>query len=248
MLLAIDIGNTSSVFAVFDGDDLQHHCRVPTCCDGRTLDGYADALRGEGLVLEAVTDVIVSSVVPAANREIADVCRDVIGREAVFVTHEYMPFVIDLEKPEQVGVDRLVNVAAIENEILPAVVIDFGTATTFDVVNEKGAFVGGAIAPGVYSMAGALSSKGEQLPEVDVARPEHAIGAVTVEAMQSGIFWGYCGLVEKILGQITSELGGKPKVIATGGLASLFVDHIEAIETIDEMLTLRGLLEIYKGL
>jgi type III pantothenate kinase len=251
MLLAIDIGNTNSVFAVYDGDALFASWRCQTLA-ARTQDEYAAFLQQvlvlKSLSFEQISAVIVASVVPAADRQIVQLCRDYIGQEPVFVTALNADVKIDLPQPEQVGADRIVNAVAVQGTYdLPAVVIDFGTATTFDVIDGQGTYLGGTIAPGIHLSMEALSRATAKLPKVSVQKAERAIAKSTDEAIQSGLFWGYCGLIEKILGQITKELGAVPSVIATGGLAPLFADHIKEIDTVDEMLTLRGLLMIYKG-
>jgi type III pantothenate kinase len=252
MLLAIDIGNTNTVFAVYDGDDLRASWRCQTQ-SGRTQDEYAAFLQQvfalQDLLFDMVSAVVVCSVVPAADRQIKRLCADYIGHEPVFVTHENVPVEIDLPQRHQVGADRIVNAVAVcEDYELPAIVIDFGTATTFDVIDANGVYIGGAIAPGIHLSIEALSRATAKLPKVGVQKMHRAIAKSTDEAIQAGIYWGYTGLIEKTLEQITLELGEQPSVIATGGLASLFADHIEAIDCVDDTLTLRGLLAIYKGL
>lgn len=252
MLLAIDIGNTNSVFALYDGDDQRAVWRCQTVA-GRTTDEYAAFLKQlfdvQGFEFNQVGGAIVSSVVPEANRQISVFCQQYLDTDAVFVTHDMVPVEIDLPSPRQVGADRLVNAVAVGQEYaLPAVVIDFGTATTFDVISSTGAYSGGVIAPGIHLSIDALARATAKLPKVSVRRTDTVIGKSTEEAIQAGIFWGYIGLIEKITAQITLELGAAPTIIATGGLAPLFADHVETIDAVDGDLTLKGLLHIYKGL
>lgn len=252
MLLAIDIGNTNTVFAVYDGDVLRASWRCQTQ-SGRTQDEYAAFLQQvfalKDLQFDMISTVIVCSVVPAADRKVTSLCHEYIGRAPVFVTYENVPVEIDLPQRHQVGADRIVNAVAVCGQYaLPAIVIDFGTATTFDVIDADGVYVGGAIAPGINLSIEALARATAKLPKVAVQKAERAIAKSTDEAIQAGIFWGYTGLIEKTLEQMTLELGEQPSVIATGGLASLFADHIDEIDCVDDTLTLRGLLAIYKGL
>lgn len=251
MILLIDAGNTNIVFALSkDGKSVAQSWRCKTDT-GRTADEYAVWLRAlfaeAGIDPAAVTGAILSSVVPDANFNLLKLCRETFGVEPLVAGAALMDFKINLKKPEEAGADRLVNaVAVIRDYGCPAVVVDFGTATTFDVVNGKGEFCGGAIAPGINLSLETLHRAAARLPKIDVSRAGKAIGTDTVEAMQSGIYWGYVGLIEGLLTRIEAELGEKPLVIATGGLAVLFADTILAIEKVDNDLTLRGLLHIYR--
>lgn len=252
MLLAIDIGNTNIVFAVYDGDTLRASWRCRTEA-ARTQDEYAVFLQQvmmlDALSFDDVSDVIVCSVVPAIDRKLKVFCREYLECEAVFVSHDMLPIKVDLPQPSQAGADRLVNAIAVKDSYaLPAVVIDFGTATTFDVIDADGAYSGGTIAPGIHLSIEALSRATAKLPKVSIKKTDRVIGKSTDEAIQAGIFWGYVGLIERITAQITEELGVTPTILATGGLAPLFAEHIEMIETVDDTLTLKGLLIIYKGL
>ena len=251
MLLAIDIGNTNTVFAVYKGDALHQEWRCQTVAS-RTADEYAvflnELLALAGMAWADISDVIIGSVVPNANFHIKNFCVKFIKAEPLFVTKDVVGIAIDLDRPEEVGADRLINaVAVIEHYQYPAIVIDFGTATTFDVIDAKGRYAGGAIAPGINLSVSALHQAAAQLPNVDIAKPEKAIGKNTVEAMQSGIYWGYLGLIEGITAQITCEMGAQPFVIATGGLAPLFAGNTDLIKTVDHQLTLKGLLKLYQN-
>ena len=251
MLLAIDIGNTNTVFAVYEGETLTQEWRAQTMAT-RTADEYAvflnELLALAGLKWADFGDVIISSVVPKANFPIQSFCTKFLKREPLFVTKDNVGLEIDLEKPEEVGADRLVNtVAVIQHYQVPAIVIDFGTATTFDVIDAKGRYCGGSIAPGINLSVSALHAAAAQLPNIDIAAPAHAIGRNTVEAMQSGVYFGYLGLIEGIVARIAQEMGVKPFVIATGGLAPLFAGKTGVIKAVDNHLTLKGLLKLYQN-
>ena len=250
MLLAIDIGNTNTVFAVYGETGLLDSWRSQTGA-ARTADEYAaflsELLRLSDIDWADIQDVLVSSVVPDANFNISSFCRKYLGREPAFVGKDMIRLPIDLPRPEEVGADRLVNaVAVLAHYRAPCVVIDFGTATTFDVITAKGSYAGGVIAPGINLSLEALTRATPKLPRVSIRKPAAAIGVSTESAMQSGIFWGYMGLIEGIVTQIGREMNQKPFVIATGGMASLFGTHSALIDTVDEALTLKGLFEIYQ--
>lgn len=254
MLLAIDAGNTNIVFAVFDEDQTQvGSWRIHTN-SARTAHEYIALLlplmERDGVNDADVTNVIISSVVPAANAALHSLCAKIFGAEPVFVSSELLKgkITINLDTPSQAGADRLVNAVAVSKYYqTPAVVVDFGTATNFDVIGADNSYEGGVISPGINLSIDALYKAAAKLPMVDVARPEKTIGKNTVEAMQSGIYWGYIGLIEGTLKRIEVELGAKPYVIATGGLAPLFADGTNVIDIIDQDLTLKGLLEIYRA-
>lgn len=251
MLLAIDIGNTNTVFALFEGRNLTQFWRCRT--EGaRSVDEYAVFLRPlfdlAGLKWADVSDVIVSSVVPDADLHIERFTQKYIGRPCVFVTAETVRGVkISLDRPGELGADRIVNaVAVMAHYQVPAVVIDFGTATTFDVISRDGTYQGGVIAPGVRLSIEALHSKAAKLPRVGIKKPPAVIGKNTADAMQSGMYWGYIGLIEGIIAQISDEMGEKPFVLATGGLAVLYAESTKIIDRVDEHLTLKGLLKIHE--
>jgi type III pantothenate kinase len=253
MLLAIDVGNTNIVFAVYQQEKIMQFWRCQTIAS-RTQDEYAvflHALFGQaGLQWTDISDVIVSSVVPEADFHLKRFCQAYFKRTPLFVSHVdvYPPIGIAIDQPEQVGADRIVNAVAVAHFYqVPAVVIDFGTATTFDVIDGRGRYCGGAIAPGVDISLSALHQAAAKLPRVSIKRPESPIGNDTVSAMRSGMYWGYAGLIEGVVNKITEALGEKPFVIATGGLASLYAGSTSVIEVVDEELTLKGLLRIHLG-
>ena len=250
MLLAIDAGNTNIVFALYAGDELVHSWRCQTNA-GRTADEYAAWLyqlfTQAGLKFETVKAAIIGSVVPDANFNLIKLCRDSFKAEPLIVSSANAGIKVNLSQPEQVGADRLLNaVAAICDYGAPVIVIDFGTATTFDVVNRRREYCGGAIAPGPNLSAEALYQAAAKLPQVAIRKPPSVIGTDTVTAMQSGLYWGYVGLIEKLLEKMIEELAEKPHIVATGGLAGLLAADIPSIEKVDGELTLRGLLYIYE--
>jgi type III pantothenate kinase len=252
VLLAIDAGNTNIVFAVFDGDRMAGAWRISTDAR-RTGDEYAvlltQLLASCGLAPSDIDAAILSSVVPLATANLVRLCERhfataamIVGRPGVALPARNL-----VERPEEVGADRLVNaVAAAHAFEPPLIVIDFGTATTFDVVDRNGDYRGGVIAPGINLSMEALHAASAKLPKVDVAKPARVIGSGTVGAMQSGIYWGYIGLIEGLVARIRHEFGAPMKVIATGGLAPLFADATAVIDTVDSDLTLRGLLLIHR--
>ncbi len=252
MLLAIDIGNTNTVFALFDGDKLAGMWRTTTNAQ-RTTDEYAVFLKTlfheAGLRTEAVTAAILGSVVPDANLHLFKLCRKHFNCDPLVVGAPNVDLGIEvrIDRPEEVGADRLINAIAGKMTYKPPLLlIDFGTATTFDVVDGEGNYCGGSIAPGINLSLQALHMAAAKLPRVGVAKPKKVIGTNTVEAIKSGTFWGYVGLIEGLIARIRAEYGEPMKVVATGGIAPIFKDAIPAIETIDSDLTLRGLYAIYQ--
>ena len=250
LLLAIDVGNTNTVFALYRARDALGQWRISTIRE-RTADEYAAALTQlmmlKGYSHRDVGAAVISSVVPQAVNPLKSMCREffdctprVVG-EDLAVT---IPVVID--NPREVGADRLVNaVAAHARYGGPLIVLDFGTATTFDVIDEEGRYCGGVIATGINLSLEALHRAAAKLPRIAVERPERVIGTSTVSAMQSGVFWGYVSMIEGIVTRIKSEFGAEMKVIATGGLAGLFAGATDAIEHVDRDLTMAGLVELY---
>jgi len=252
MLLAINANNTNTVFAVWDGIRLTGSWRAATDAR-RTADEYVvwlDHLLGlRDLSRRQIDGAIIASVVPEANFNLRRLCREycrteplVIGEPGVAIAARPL-----VDRPEEVGADRLVNtVAAHERYGGPLVVVDFGTATTFDVVDSDGNYRGGAIAPGINLSLQALAMAAAKLPSVPIARTDRVIGTATVACMQSGLFWGYVGLIEGLVGRIRQEFGAPMGVISTGGLAPLFDGVTPAIEKTDPDLTLWGLRLIYR--
>ncbi len=252
MLLAIDVGNTNTVFAVFDGETLRSEWRASTHA-GRTAEEYAVWLRQlmglEALGFDDIDAAILATVVPQALRPVCGLCERFLGCDALVIGAEGVDLGIEVhvDNPAEVGADRLVNAVGAHIRFEGAlIVLDFGTATTFDVVDETGDYQGGIIAPGVNLSLEALDRAAAQLPRVDVARPARVIGKATIPAMQSGIYWGYSGLIEGIVARIKSEFGAPMTTIATGGLAPLFAEGTPVIEAVDPDITIRGLQEIYR--
>lgn len=253
MLLAIDCGNTNVVFGIYDGDALRAQWRISTQVK-RTADEYAvwlsQLLTLESLTTRDVTGAIVASVVPAAVRALDGLCKKyfeidalVVGRPGIDVGCE-----VRIQQPRSVGADRLVNGLSAHMRFGgPLIVIDFGTATTFDVIGDDGAYEGGVIAPGVNASLEALFLAAAKLPRIAIEGPPRpVIGQGTEHAMQSGAYWGYVGLIESLVTRIRNEDGRDLKVIATGGLAPLFAEAAGCIDEIDPDITLRGLNAIYK--
>ena len=252
MLLAIDAGNTIIVFAVCNGDTIRAEWRATTKAS-RTADEYAEWLAGllklQGMSFTDIDQAIIASVVPAAMHDLKKLCTHYLHCDPLVIGAPEVDLGIGnkADRPEAVGADRLINaVAAHERYPGALIVIDFGTATTFDVVNAKGDYVGGAIAPGINLSIEALHMAAAQLPRIGVKRPEKVIGKSTVPAMQSGVYWGYVGLIEGLVSRITTEIGTKPTVIATGGLAPLVMDATPIINHLDADLTVRGLVAIWR--
>ncbi len=246
MLLAVDAGNTNIVFAVHDGREWRGRWRVATR-DDRTSDEYAVWLMAlltyVGLRPADIDRCVIGTVVPAALYNLRRLCRDWFDTEPLIARAALdWGFDIRVDNPVEVGADRLLNVLAVHHHYKgPAVVIDFGTATTFDVVDHDGAYLGGVIAPGINLSIDALHRAAARLPRIGIGRPQSVIGRGTVPAMQSGIYWGYVGLIEGIVSRIRAEYGHPMKVVATGGLASLFAEGTLVIETTDPDITLEGL-------
>ena len=251
MLLAIEQGNTNTLFALHDGAGWVAQWRTATDAQ-RTADEYAvwlhQLLSMQGLQLSAVSDCIISSVVPQSVFNLRNLSRRYLKVEPL-VVGENVELGIDIriEKPSEAGADRLVN--AIGGFIRyggPLILVDSGTATTLDVVGADGGFEGGVISPGINLSMQALHSAAARLPRVAIARPARVIGRGTVEAMQSGVFWGYIALIEGLIARIRAEYGQPMRAIATGGVASLFEGATQVIDAFDPELTLRGLLEIVR--
>jgi len=246
MLLAIDIGNTNIVLGLFDGSSLRADWRLETRA-GRTGDEYG-ALLAElfglvGLGLKDVRAVAISCVVPPTLFALEQCCRRYLKLEPLVVgpgIKTGMPILYD--NPKEVGADRIVNaVAAHHRWPTGSIVVDFGTATTFDVVTPRGEYAGGIIAPGLMIAADALFHATAKLPRVDIARPKTAIGKNTVSSMQSGLLFGYAGLVDALVGRIRAEVDFSPRVVGTGGLAGLVAREAQSIDECDDLLTLEGL-------
>ena len=251
MLLVIDIGNTTIQAGVFINADLGPTWRLATD-HGRLADEYgillASLLRTEGIPLEEVDGAIISSVVPPLQPVFQAVCRRYFKTEPVIVTHTMrIGMQILYDRPDEVGADRIVDaVAAIERHgPPPLIVVDFGTATVFDAIDQHGNYLGGAISPGVGIAAEALFSRASRLANVELERPPRAIGTDTRTAVQSGILFGYVGLVEGIIARFKAELGGGT-VVGTGGWAQRIAKETRAVDVVDPDLTLHGLRLLYQ--
>lgn len=258
MLLAIDVGNTNTKFALFDGHTWRGHWRTSTD-SARTADEYAPWLASlmqfSGLALSQISAVIISTVVPQALFNLRNLARRYANVEPLVIGEEGVELGIDLriDNPREAGADRLVNaVGAYIAHGGPCIVIDSGTATTFDVVAKDGALEGVIIAPGINLSLQALHTAAARLPRVEIRRPPQglALGKNTIHAMQSGIYFGYIELIDGLVARLKLEeeprLGAPITVIATGGVASLFQGASRMIDVFDEDLTARGLLEIYR--
>ncbi|PRX39872.1 pantothenate kinase [Planifilum fimeticola] len=251
MLLVMDVGNTHIVLGLFQKDELLHHWRVQTDRNA-TEDEYAMLLKSlfehVGIRMEEIDGVSISSVVPPLKRVLHLLVRKYFGLEPLVIGPGVKTGLnIQYENPREVGADRIVNaVAAIDTYGPPLIIVDFGTATTFCFINEQGHYVGGAIVPGVHVSAEALHQRAAQLTRVEVVKPESVVGRNTVKAVQSGLFYGYVGVVDGIVNRMKRLLTKRPTVVATGGLAELISKEAESIDVYDPLLTLRGLKIIYE--
>ena len=251
MLLVIDIGNTNIVFGVYRDDALINHWRVSTVLE-RTADEYAIVLNSilyfEKVRLTDIQNVIISCVVPPLLVPFRSICERYIGVEPLVVEPGMktgMPILYD--NPQEVGADRIVNaVAGYEKHKKALIIVDFGTATTFDYVTPKGEYVGGAIAPGVMISLEALFERASKLPRVQLVKPKEIIGRNTISAMQAGTVYGYVSLVDGIVTRMKETVTTNPWVIATGGLASLVFQESHSLDEVDELLTLTGLKILYE--
>ena len=251
MFLAIDIGNTNITLGVYRGERLSATWRIATVHD-RMPDEYGilltQLLAHRDVQSIDITGAAIASVVPSLTGTFRKVCTDYLGQEALVVDAGVKTGVrIRYENPREVGADRVVDCAAVQVKYGgPACVVDFGTATTFDAISREGDYLGGAIAPGIGIAAEALFSRASKLYRVEIAPPAKAIGTNTVAALQSGIFFGYVGLVEGLVARFRRELGDDMKVIATGGLAEVVARETPVIQHVDPWLTLDGLKIIYE--
>ncbi len=251
MLLAFDVGNTNVTIGLYDGDRLIEAFRLETV-HARTADEYGLLVRallgGVGVEPAAIRGLILASVVPVVTGTIEKMIRKLFGQEPLIVgpgIKTGMPVLYN--PPKDVGADRIVNgIAAFERTRSACIVVDFGTATTFDSITGRGEYAGGAIAPGLNLAMDALFSRTAKLPKVDVARPEHVVGKSTVESIQSGCYFGYAALVDGLVSRMKKEMSEPIRVIATGGLATVIAKEAAAIQEVDENLTLDGLRILYE--
>ena len=253
MLLAIDVGNTQTVVGVYDGDSLRRHWRISTH-PRKTNDEWALALSElltiNSISLGDINEVIISSVVPDATQALTAMCDKTLNLVPLVVDHNTdAGIVIKTDNPAEVGADRIVNAAAAYAEYGgPSIIVDFGTATTFDVISAQGEYLGGAISPGIEVSMDALFSRAARLSEIEVTMPERAVGKSTDESLRSGIVFGYAGQVDSLVTRIAAELGQERnglKVIATGGLAEVVLAACRTIAVHDPLLTLKGLKLIW---
>src|SRR5579859_5062803 len=246
MLLVVDVGNTQTHFGAFDGDQLLEHWRFATVRQS-TADELGAALRNllelRGYGFADLNASIISSTVPQLEPEWTAMARRYLGHEMLGVgPGTKTGMAIRYDNPREIGPDRLVNAVALRDRLgCPSVCVDFGTATTFDIVSAQGEYVGGALMTGIEISLEALSERGARLPKVDLAPPRTVIGKNTIDAIRSGVVYGYAGAIDAILRRLYDELGGRASVIATGGLARLVVPFTEEIEEVDDLLTLTGL-------
>ncbi|MGI9533771.1 MAG: type III pantothenate kinase [Thermodesulfobacteriota bacterium] len=251
MLLAIDIGNSNIVAGIYKNDDLLSTIRIST--DKNKTSGeyaalFSDLLETNSIKLNNLNSSIISCVVPQLNDVLLETLKNYFNIEPLIVSSGIktgMPNLYD--NPEEVGADRIVNsVAAYQKYKKSLIVVDFGTATTFDCISENGEYLGGIISPGITISSNALFAEASKLPRVELIKPKNVIGKNTVESMQSGIIFGYAAMVDGLIDKIINGLNCNPKIIATGGLAKLIADESKRIEEVDEFLILKGLKYLSK--
>jgi len=250
MLLVLDVGNTNTTLGVYEGAELKHSWRLTTERQ-RTIDEYGILcrmlLQMYNLEPSSITDIAVSSVVPPLDFTLHKMVEIYFGVNPLFVDARNSGMPVLYDDPDEVGADRVVNaVAALSRYGSPCVIVDFGTATTFDAISEAGEYLGGIICPGIQISADALFQRAARLRRVDIRRPDKVIGTNPTASVQSGLYYGYVGLVDGVLEKMIEELGSKTRVISTGGLAPLITRGSRLIETVDHDLTLEGLRIIYE--
>ncbi|HYU60475.1 MAG TPA: type III pantothenate kinase [Solirubrobacterales bacterium] len=251
MLLAIDVGNTQTHVGTFDGQSLVDHWRLATDAEA-TADQLAVTVAGllhlRGVGFDGLDGSIVSTVVPRLGPEYSRMCEKNLDRECLMVGPSLktgMPIKID--NPHELGADRLVNAVAVYDRVGGAcVAVDFGTSSNFDVVSADGEYLGGVIAPGVEISMEALTERTAKLPRIDLTAPEGAIGKNTQACIQSGVVYGFAGLIDGIARRLTAELGDDPTFVATGGLAGAIAPFCDTIDEVDDLLTLKGLRLVYE--
>ena len=250
MLLVVDVGNTNTVLGLFDGDQLVHDWRIRTVVD-HTVDEYGmliyNLYKTSRISSRKIQDIIISCVVPPMLNILEPLCQKYFNLKPLIVgpgVKTGMPIFYD--NPKEVGADRIVNaVAGYEKYKKDLIIVDFGTATTFDYVSEKGEYMGGCISPGIMISSDALFERAAKLPRVELSKPKSIVAKDTVSSMQAGIMYGYAGLVDGICDRIKAEVKSNPLVVATGGLAKIVAPETKSIDVVDEMLTLEGLRIIW---
>lgn len=251
MILTLDIGNTNIKTALFDGKDMVQYWRLSTN-KMNTSDEYGitimNLFQHAGVSVKDVEGIIISSVVPTINFTIEHMCLNYFGKAPMYVVPGVKTGInIKYENPRELGSDRIANaVAAYEEYGAPTIFIDFGTATTFGVIDEGGVFLGGCICPGIKLASEALVTGTAKLPRFELTKPEHVIGRSTLTNLQSGMYYGYVGLVTNIVRKLKQELGKEATVVATGGMAVMVAEESKAIDKLDGLLTLKGLRLIYE--
>lgn len=254
MIFVLDVGNTNTVLGIFDQEELKFQWRIKTDRE-KTEDEFAMLIKSlfehEGLTFADVNGIIISSVVPPIMYAFDRMAEKYFDQKPLIVSDQAIELFLKMKypNPAELGADRIVNaVGAIEAYGAPLIIIDFGTATTYCYVNEKEEYVGGAIAPGINISLEALYSKAAKLPKVEIKHPNEIVGLSTVEAMQSGIYFGYVGQVDEVVRRFKKVSSENTKVVATGGLATLIAGESSMVDIVDPVLTLKGLYVIYKKL
>jgi type III pantothenate kinase len=245
-LIAVNLGNTETKVGRFVGAELEESWRISSLRS--TTDELRLVLEGMLKTSAAGTASVLSSVVPSLTRAWLEALGVVTGREPLEVTAERSPIPLQVTEPDAVGPDRIAN--AFAGRTLhgsPCIVVDLGTATTFECISKQGAFVGGAIAPGMVTAADELMRRAARLSIIELRRPERAVARTTAENLRVGVLWGYAGLVDALVRRMRSELGGRPKVVATGGLARMVAPECETVDVVDDGLTLKGLQLLWEA-
>ena len=252
MLLAIDCGNSNIVLGIFQKEEMVEHWRIATD-DKKSCDEYSllfhqlFTLKSRYAITE-IDGVAIASVVPALTDVLAKAAHEVFGVEPFIVgknCHDQL--VLKIDRPEELGADRIIDaVSGLAKYGAPLIIVDFGTAITFDCLSAEGHYLGGAIAPGMGISADALFSRAAKLPRVDLTAPPKVLSTNTIQCMQSGIVYGFAGLVDGIVGQLKETLGEKTRVVATGGMAKLIMGHAKSLDILDDDLTIQGLRLVYE--